>query len=76
MDTPGLADEKLRKAAGKANSEGLRKGGDYKVIFFVTQQSGRVNAQDATTIKLVLDAAPDIGQNYGVVVNKYTVFFY
>ena len=70
MDTPGLADETLRKAAGNAISEGLRKGGDYKVIFFVTQQAGRVNAQDATTMKLVLEAAPEIGQNYGVVVNK------
>ena len=70
LDTPGLADEKLRKAAGKAISEGLRKGGDYKVIFFVTQQAGRVNQQVATTIKLVLEAAPEIGQNYGVVVNK------
>ena len=70
MDTPGLADRKLRKAAGEAISEGLRKNGEYKVIFFVTQESGRVNAQDVTTMKLVLDAAPEIGQNYGVVVNK------
>ena len=70
MDTPGLSDKRLRKAAGEAISEGLRKDGDYKVIFFVTQEAGRVNAQDATTMKLVLDAAPEIGQNYGVVVNK------
>ena len=70
MDTPGLADERLREAAGKAISEGLRKGGDYKVIFFVTQQSGRVNAQDTTTMKLIVEAAPEIGQDYGVVVNK------
>ena len=70
LDTPGLADKKLRKKAGEAISEGLRKDGGYKVIFFVTQQSGRVNAQDATTMKLVLEAAPEIGQEYGVVVNK------
>ena len=70
LDTPGLADEKLRKAAGKAISEGLRKDGDYKVVFFVTQQAGRVLPQDATTMKLVLEAASEIGQNYGVVVNK------
>ena len=70
MDTPGLSDVKLRKAAGKSISEGLRKGGNYKIVFFVTEQAGRVNAQDATTMKLVLDAAPEIGQKYGVVVNK------
>ena len=70
LDTPGLADEKLREAAGKAISNGLRKGGDFKVIFFVTQQAGRVNAQDATTMRLVLEAASDIDQNYGVIINK------
>ena len=35
LDTPGLADKKLRKKAGEAISEGLRKDGGYKVIFFV-----------------------------------------
>ena len=73
LDTPGLADEDLRKKAGEAISEGLRKGGSlgsYKVIFFVTQEAGRVNQQDATTLKLVLEAAPDIGMDYGIIVNK------
>ena len=36
FDTPGLADEKLRKAAGQDISEALRKGGDYIVLFFAT----------------------------------------
>ena len=70
LDTPGLADEELRKKAGEAISEGLRQGGSYKVIFFVTQESGRVNQQDATTLRLVLEAAPDIGKDYGIIVNK------
>ena len=70
LDTPGLADEVLRKKAGEAISEGLRKGGSYKVIFFVTQESGRVNQQDATTLNLVLDAAVEIGMDYGIIVNK------
>ena len=61
MDTPGLADVKLRKEAGKAISEGLRKGGKFVVLFFVTQQDGRVTQEDSTTIKLVLQAAPEIG---------------
>ena len=58
LDTPGLADESLRRAAGHAISEGLRKGGTFIVLFFVTQEAGRVNQQDATTMRLVLEAAP------------------
>ena len=69
LDTPGLADEELRKAAGKAISEGLRMGGQFKVLFFVTEQSGRVLLQDATTIQLIHDAAPEIGDEYGIIVN-------
>ena len=61
MDTPGLADVKLRKQAGEAISQGLRKGGKFVVLFFVTQQDGRVSQEDATTMKLVLQAAPEIG---------------
>ena len=38
--------------------------GKYKVIFFVTEHRGRVSQQDATTIKLVLDAAPEIKEKY------------
>ena len=37
-------------AAGKAISDGLRKGGTFKVLFFVTQETGRVNQQDAATL--------------------------
>ena len=69
LDTPGLADESLRKEAGKAISEGLRMGGQFKVLFFVTEQRGRVVQQDATTIQLVHEAAPEIGDEYGIIVN-------
>ena len=69
LDTPGLADEKLRKAAGGAISEGLRMGGQFKVLFFVTEQRGRVVQQDATTMQLVHEAAPEIKSHYGVIVN-------
>ena len=69
LDTPGLADEKLRTVAGKAIYQALKKDGDYRILFFVTARNGRVVQQDATTIKLVLDTAPDIGQDYGIIVN-------
>ena len=75
MDTPGLNDVERREAAGRAISEGLRNGGAFKVLFFVSEESGRVNSQDATTMKVVLDSAPEIWQGqglpkYGVIVNK------
>ena len=69
LDTPGLADEGLRKAAGEAISEGLRMGGQFKVLFFVTEQRGRVVQQDATTMQLVHEAAPEIKSHYGIIVN-------
>ena len=69
LDTPGLADEGLRKAAGEAISEGLRMGGQFKVLFFVTEQRGRVVQQDATTMQLVHEAAPEIKGHYGIIVN-------
>ena len=69
LDTPGLADEELRKAAGEAISEGLRMGGQFKVLFFVTEQRGRVVQQDATTMQLVHEAAPEIKGHYGIIVN-------
>ena len=69
LDTPGLADEKMRTAAGKAIYEGLKKDGHYQILFFVRETNGRVLQQDSTTINLILEAAPDIGENYGVIIN-------
>ena len=69
VDTPGLADQKLRHQAAEAISVGLKNGGDHKIIFVVTEQMGRVRQQDSTTIKLVHEAAPEIKMNYGVIVN-------
>ena len=69
LDTPGLADEKLRNASGKAIYQALKKDGHYQILFFVTERNGRVLQQDATTIKLILEAAPDIGEAYGIIVN-------
>jgi flagellar biosynthesis GTPase FlhF len=33
-------------------------------------EAGRVVRQDITTLKLVLDATPEVGNNYGVIINK------
>ena len=65
----GLADVALRKKAAEAISNGLRMGGNFKVLFFITENRGRVSQQDATTLKLVLDAAPEIKEKYSIIVN-------
>lgn len=70
FDTPGLSDDTYREVARKAISTALRKGGNFRVLFFVTTQAGRVVRQDITTLKLVLDAAPEIRNLYGIVINK------
>ena len=70
LDTPGLADNARREEAGKAISNALRKGGNYKVLFFVMTQAGRVSCQDITTLKLVLEAAPEVQNQYGIIINK------
>ena len=71
-DTPGLADTDMRIAAGKAISQVLKEGGLCKVFFVVTEEAGRVRPQDAATMRLVLDAAPEIGKKFGIIVNKCT----
>jgi len=59
-----------RAEAAKAMTQVFQAGGRIKTLFFITQQAGRVVVQDVATMRIVLDAVPDIGQNYGIVVNK------
>lgn len=69
-DTPGLADEELRKQAGIAISKLLKKGGRCKIFFVVTEEGGRIRQEDKTTMRLILDAAPQIGTKFGILINK------
>ena len=71
-DTPGLADDTHRKAAGVAISQVLKAGGPCQIIFVVTEEAGRVRPQDAATMRLVLDAAQEISNLFGIIVNKCT----
>jgi energy-coupling factor transporter ATP-binding protein EcfA2 len=48
----------------------LRVGGKFKIMFVCTLESGRIQAADLTTIKLVLDAIGDNTLPFGIVVNK------
>merc|ERR1719277_2369803 len=69
MDTPGLADLKLRSQASEAIATALRSGGWYRLFFVVTLEAGRFKPDDLTTIRLVLQASKDI-KDYGLILNK------
>merc|ERR1719453_2017297 len=61
----------LREKAAKAIKEAMQKGGKYKIFFVITLEGGRVRPADVATMRMVLDACPDIGFNqYSVIVNK------
>lgn len=70
LDTPGLDDQDMREQAAEAITQALKKGGNYKVIFVVTLEAGRVKAMDKVTMNLVLEAASGMITQYGVVINK------
>jgi GTP-binding protein EngB required for normal cell division len=70
VDTPGLADIKLRQLAAKEIENALKLGGNFKVVFVLTLEAGRVRPEDKTTMKLVLDSVPQVGHNYSIVINK------
>ena len=71
-DTPGLADKKLREESGKAISTALKAGGAYKIVFFINLNAGRPVNEDIATMKVVLDAAPEIGSSFGIIIPKVT----
>ena len=72
MDIPGLYDIDPSKHANASAeiSKALKRGGDYKVIFVVGDQNGRVVTEDVATMNIVLAAAPEITMNnFGLIVN-------
>jgi GTP-binding protein EngB required for normal cell division len=56
IDTPGLADPYAREQAGAQITAALKKNAKYKMCFVLTLQSGRIVAQDMTTLCAVLKA--------------------
>ena len=73
VDTPGVSDDTYCQAAGEALTDVFRNGGRMKILFFITQRAGRIVMQDVATMKLILEAVPEIGRNYGIIVNKIPV---
>ena len=76
-DTPGLSDVNLRQVAAEEITKALKTGKDeYKIVFIITEEAGRVRPIDITTITTVLRAIVDGGAvsepYYGIIVNKMT----
>ena len=80
-DTPGFnykRNEKRRRKEeerkwGKAISKLLHEGGTCKIVFVVqlrtAEAGGWIKLEDTATMRLILDAAPEIGKRFGVIVN-------
>ena len=75
LETPGLADASIQKAAAKAITEGLKKDGKYQIFFVVTLEAGRLRPTDLATINLVLASAKSI-TSYNVIINKLSEGMY
>ena len=69
IDTPGLDNIEFGDQVGKEITEIMNKGGELKILFIITLDQGRINLEDVRSMKFVLEAAPSIGQKYGVVFN-------
>ena len=69
LDTPGLADIKMRKIAARAITEALKQNGKYQIFFVIAPSAGRFQPEDLTTIWLVLQNAPDI-TIINIIINK------
>eukprot|EP00435_Cladocopium_sp_Y103_P064355 s995_g26.t1 len=76
VDTPGLADESLRKVAAAEIRKALRSDTDdagelipHRMIFVITLLGGRVSEEDKVTMKVILRAAREI-TSFGIIVNQ------
>ena len=71
-DTPGLQENNNEKAADAAKeiTRGMKAGGSFKIIFVVRCDEGRTVKSDALTMQLILEACPEIGNTFAVIVNK------
>ena len=75
LDTPGLADIKMRQSAAVAITDALRQNGTYQIFFVMTLNAGRFRPEDLATIWLVLLNAPDI-KVFNIILNKLSQMEY
>lgn len=68
-DSPGLADVQMKEQAATEIRKVLNKGGESKIFFCLTLESGRLRPADIVTMKVILEAAEEI-KHFGVIINK------
>ncbi|MHB9148165.1 MAG: GTPase, partial [Candidatus Amoebophilus sp.] len=69
IDTPGLADRRLREKAALEIEKALKHNDNYKIVFVVREDNGRMRDADFATIETVCEAIK-IPFEYGVVFNQ------
>jgi ankyrin repeat protein len=69
IDTPGLADTKLREQAAREIEKALKHNDNYKIVFVVREDNGRMRYADFVTIDTVCKAITTSFE-YGVIFNQ------
>jgi len=70
IDLPGLADIQYGKRAGSIMDIFFGRGDDLRILFFIKENEGRIVMEDIIIMQIILDAHPEIGNKFGIVVNK------
>ncbi|EFA79985.1 hypothetical protein PPL_06806 [Heterostelium album PN500] len=69
VDTPGMADVLAKDTTVKEIEKSLKKGGNYKIVFVITLDSGRIKLQDFNTLNYILESI-NTEFNYGLLINQ------
>ncbi|WP_187146251.1 GTPase [Candidatus Amoebophilus asiaticus] len=69
IDTPGLEDINMREQAAAEIEQALKKGGNYKMVFVIVLDDGRLRQADLNAINIICDAIKTPFE-YGLVINK------
>lgn len=73
-DTPGLDDASKKEQAAQAIADAIRFGGDIKLLFVFTLESGRMRGSAIATVQVVLnalcEAEVDVGKRFTILLNK------
>jgi GTP-binding protein EngB required for normal cell division len=71
LDMPGISDIRARKQAAQEIEKELKQNNNYKIVFVVTFEAGRVRPYDLETINVVCGAL-GMPFEYGIIFNKVT----
>lgn len=70
VDTPGLCDAKIRTQAASEIEKALKLHGNYRIIFMITIEGGRIKPDDLYTIGRVMESLGQREKCFNVLINK------